>query len=87
MESERSNGQMAQHISESFTTIIYMEREYTPGSMGVSTKENGEQIKCTAKVLSSGLTAANTSGSMLKTKNEVTENSSGQTKDVTEVSG
>ena len=60
MESALSNGQTAQHISESFTTIIYMEKESTPGSMGVSTKENGEQIKCMAKVLSSGQTAGNT---------------------------
>lgn len=93
MNSERNtvsallSGLINQLILENSTTIIFMGKVSTLGLTAVSMKENGEQTKCMGKELSVGQMDENTSGSMPKTRNVVTANSSGPIDVVTEVNG
>ena len=82
-----SNGAMAPHTQVNFIITISMAKAYTLGQTTESMKENGDRIKCTAKVLSPGLTGVNTSANTQKTKNVATVNSSGLMEDATEANG
>jgi len=86
-ESALSNGLINQHISVSFTTIIFTAKVSIHGLTDVNTKENGELIKCTVKELLVGQMEESISGSTLKIRKEATENLFGLIDVVTEENG
>lgn len=86
-ESELSNGVMALLTLVNSIIITSMEKVCILGPIIESTKENGDQIKCTEKVPSPGQMVVNTSASTSKIKNEDTVSSSGLMEDATEENG
>ena len=74
-------------IVESLSTIIFMEKVPTDGLTVVCMKGTGEQIKCTAKDLSSGKMVENMLASTVTTRKRVMENSAGRMADAIGASG
>lgn len=81
------NGLMEVLILENFIVTTYMEWDCTLGTMVENTKENGEQTKCKVMEHLSGKMVVDMLVSILKIRNKVTENSFGQTGDVTGENG
>lgn len=71
MDRVTSNGLMAQHIKESFLTIIYTAMECMSGLMADDLKETGKTTKWTEKVFSIGLTKGGMKENMLMTRKRV----------------
>ena len=85
--SELLSGPMVPLILVNFTTITYMEKEFTLGLIIENTRATGELIRCMAKELLTGLTAENTSVNMQKTKRKDMVNLFGQMEDAIEANG